>query len=308
MSSDLTPSFVALPRSILEDPLWKDTPPAQKEVFIVILENACYKPQRFDDHGHIIDLSPGQFCASIREIEKLCGKWITKKNVENAMSRFEKYGFWGQEVRHKKTILTFTHPDICAMFKKQKETTKGTNWGQTGDTNKEREKDKNIKNNKEIAQTAEPLRNQTSEICFSFEDKSFQNINPSDIKTWQELFPAINVEHELKLMADWCLSNPTKAKSKKLWRKFISGWLKRNNEEAINKAAYQKRSTPASNPVRDQIVQRFEHGKKYNGAECYINGESIAFTRGLTHYQLRFSEKSFWSQFEGILRKLDIAV
>ncbi len=243
-NSSKTPAHIRLPHTFLDDPLWIDTPPAQKEVFITVLRHACFLPQKFDDHGHMIDLMPGQFCASIREILKLCGKWISKKNIEDSLQRFKKYRFWGHEVRHKKTLITFTDLRILESLKFYEETTKGTNWGQTGDTkeiynnklyvNTKLKKKENIIN---IAQTASQPR---KEIYFSFENRKFENVEETDKAAWRLLYPSCDITHEFRGMVEWCLQNPTKAKSRTQWRKFIGGWLKKANNDAISKNAYSK--------------------------------------------------------------------
>jgi len=95
-------------------------------------------------------------------------------------------------------------------------------------------------NTKEIAQTAARLRRDVPEISFSFATNQFEQITDSDLKTWKELYPSIEIERELKEMTQWILSNPTKAKSKKLWRKFVLNWLQRSNEKATNQLAYRQ--------------------------------------------------------------------
>lgn len=99
----------------------------------------------------------------------------------------------------------------------------------------------NKEDNKDIAQSAKPLRK--SDPFFSFDSKKFEGISEEELKKWQLLYPSVDISKELLRMEDWCLSNPSKAKSKKLWRKFISGWLARNNEEITNKQAYKSRNS-----------------------------------------------------------------
>jgi hypothetical protein len=60
------------------------------------------------------------------------------------------------------------------------------------------------------------------------------------------------------------------------------------------------------NNNREKVLTRFKNGEIYNGAECYINGETVAFQRGMTHYQLKYNESGFDGQFENILRKFQI--
>ena len=96
------------------------------------------------------------------------------------------------------------------------------------------------KEEEDIAQTAARPRKKAPEISFSFDKQEFENITEQDMKNWKELYPEVDISRELKEMIQWNLSNPTKAKSKKLWRKFILGWLQRSNEKLVNQAAYKQ--------------------------------------------------------------------
>jgi hypothetical protein len=114
---------------------------------------------------------------------------------------------------------------------------------------KEENKDKNI------AQTTPSLRQKTSEIFFSFEQKKFLGIEDADLKKWNEVYPGINVPRELLLMTEWCLSNPSKAKNKKKWRKFITTWLQSHYERVTNRDAYRNFNTKQA-PSRHRGFQR----------------------------------------------------
>jgi hypothetical protein len=105
---------------------------------------------------------------------------------------------------------------------------------------KEENKEENIAETSTTAQSAAPLRSiKIPDISFSFDERNFKNITEQDLKDWKELYPTIDIQRELKEMIQWILSNPSKAKSKKHWRKFIVGWIQRQNEKLTNRAAYQ---------------------------------------------------------------------
>lgn len=72
-------------------------------------------------------------------------------------------------------------------------------------------------------------------IFFDFSQCEFSGITEKDLKMWSEAFPCLDIAAEIKQMCVWCLSNETKAKSKKQWRRFITGWLTRNNEREIER-------------------------------------------------------------------------
>ncbi len=125
--------------------------------------------------------------------------------------------------------------------------------------NKEDNKDKNI------AQTATQLRQNTPDISFSFDKKKFEHVKDDDLKSWKELYPDIDIVRELRRMVEWCLSNPSKAKSKKKWRKFITTWLQNEYEKATNKAAI--RSQRQMNIIDDHKVnEKYWGGKPAAGA------------------------------------------
>jgi len=103
--------------------------------------------------------------------------------------------------------------------------------------NKGDNKDKNIG---KCTQSAAPLRAKNSnEISFSFDKFKFENISDEDKQVWSQLYPAVDISRELTEMVEWIKENPQKAKSKKHWRKFIRGWLQRQNEKLTNRSAYQ---------------------------------------------------------------------
>lgn len=134
-----------------------------------------------------------------------------------------------------------------------------------------KEEKKNIREEEQgIAQTPKVASPKSPEIQFSFEMKKWENISSSDLSTWKELYPSVDVDRELKAMSEWVLSNPSK--SKKLWRKFIINWLsnayeKITNRESIkesnkwkNNQNYQNKSY-SSNPTssdKDSKALRFQ--------------------------------------------------
>lgn len=98
--------FLSFNRSFLDDPLWVSLTPDEQHVFNIIAKLACYRPQKFNDHGLIIDLEPGQLCISQVDLAKKCHRSITKTKIERAIEKLKLCGFLRQEVRRKKSILT----------------------------------------------------------------------------------------------------------------------------------------------------------------------------------------------------------
>lgn len=62
-------------------------------------------------------------------------------------------------------------------------------------------------------------------------DGSEYAIPLSDIAEWEQTYPAVNVEGELRKARAWCLANPSKRKTHRGMSKFLNGWLSRANEK-----------------------------------------------------------------------------
>lgn len=105
-------------------------------------------------------------------------------------------------------------------------------------TNHELERNKSISNDidkKEYAQTAARPRIKDS-LNFDFTILQFVGITESDRQQWQTIYSHIVLDVEIAKATEWVKSNPSKAK--KLWRKFLTGWLGRANDTAQNKKAF----------------------------------------------------------------------
>lgn len=139
--------FIALPRSLLEDPKWLGMKMKYQRVFLTILTNAVYKPTKWDINGNSIVLMPGQLCISLRRLVEKCNEhvrfksdMIDKNIVEDAVSLFTRLQIGRQEERHGITILTITIPITYDTQKTQTETQRETKQRHKRDTNKQSNK------------------------------------------------------------------------------------------------------------------------------------------------------------------------
>lgn len=65
-------------------------------------------------------------------------------------------------------------------------------------------------------------------------DKSQYLIKQFDIDTWQDVYPNVDVVQQLKAMRLWLNDNPKKRKTKNGIKRFISGWLSREQDRPHN--------------------------------------------------------------------------
>ena len=89
----------------------------------------------------------------------------------------------------------------------------------------------------------EPETDQPVIISMVLNDKSYYSVNQLQVTQWEELYPAVEVEQQLRNMKGWLESNPKKRKTKAGILKFITGWLAREQD----KGGRYRNSKPESN-------------------------------------------------------------
>lgn len=152
---------------------------------------------------------------------------------------------------------------------------------------------------KNISRTIDP-------ITFCFESGKFEGISEIDLQDWKVAYPNADASKQLAAQAQWLKANPSRA-NKKNWRKFITNWLSKADEKALNRIAFSQAVPSEKLSIRSKIEEKFQRGKFYNGAECLINEDGVAFQRGMNHRQLKFSEKGFPDQFKNLLMHFGIS-
>ena len=68
-------------------------------------------------------------------------------------------------------------------------------------------------------------------IRLELNDNSLFHIFDDDLVKWRDLYPAVNVEQELRNMVGWIDGNPTKRKTKSGIKKFINSWLSKEQDQ-----------------------------------------------------------------------------
>lgn len=82
-------------------------------------------------------------------------------------------------------------------------------------------------------------------------DKSAYPITQIDIDEWQELYPAVDILQELRKMKGWLDSNPTKRKTSRGIKRFVTSWLAREQDKGGIKVYGEKnKETESESSVR----------------------------------------------------------
>lgn len=98
------------------------------------------------------------------------------------------------------------------------------------DKDKENDKDKQKDNIKTVCPEPEKPAPNPSGILLPLNDKTLYDVPLDKIALWKDTYPAVDVEQELKRMAAWLDSNPTRRKTRRGITKFINNWLSREQD------------------------------------------------------------------------------
>lgn len=130
-------------------------------------------------------------------------------------------------------------------------------------TDKDRDRDKDRDKDMDSINTSCPEPDKPSPdlsgIKLPLNDKSFYDVPLDKIALWKETYQAVDIEQELKKMAAWLDSNPTRRKTRRGIPKFINGWLSRQQDSG--------RNYKASGQYQDGRQQACKGGKAAYSAE-----------------------------------------
>ena len=70
-----------------------------------------------------------------------------------------------------------------------------------------------------------------SEFDIPLNDGTFYNVPKENIEVYKRLYPAVDVEQALRNMIGWCMGNPTRRKTRRGVKRFITGWLAGDQDE-----------------------------------------------------------------------------
>ncbi len=239
------PGWISLHRSIWENWVWNDKPFSKGQAWIDILLMVNYEKGKAYFRDAVYDIERGQKITS--EI-KLADRWgWSRTKVRRFLNDLEMEQMLSVKRDNRKTVI-----EVVNYSKYQDtNTTENTSENTTDDTTDVQQKNINNninKNNKlnkykniTIADTfpeiivQKEVEEENIFITLPLVDKTEHLILKTDIVTWKELYPAVNIEQEFRNMKGWLISNPTKRKTAKGIKRFINGWLSREQDKGGNK-------------------------------------------------------------------------
>lgn len=86
-----------------------------------------------------------------------------------------------------------------------------------------------------IDNTTAPSEEKSFFITLILNDKTEYEVTYDDVAEYQELYPAVDVKQQLRNMKGWCDSNPTNRKTRNGIKRFINGWLSKEQNRSSYK-------------------------------------------------------------------------
>lgn len=99
-------------------------------------------------------------------------------------------------------------------------------------------------------------------------------VSQTDVDEWVALYPAVDVVQQLRNMRGWLLSNPTKRKTQKGIRRFITGWLAKEQDRGGS-----VRASPGPQPGFRAGVSRQGAVDTTGQARQYHGDDNISWAR-----------------------------
>ena len=111
--------------------------------------------------------------------------------------------------------------------------------------------DKNVENVKNVKNV--------KKYIVLFASGKIAGLEPQDIETWKEAYPAVDIVGEIKRAEQWLIANPRKAQKRDYYR-FLVNWFARSQERGGSTA------TVKSNSVGRFIPDVAQQGGAYNAS------------------------------------------
>lgn len=109
----------------------------------------------------------------------------------------------------------------------------------TNDTDKDKDKDKDKDNDNDNDNVNEAYESKSADsrifISLLLNDGSKYEVTETEIEEWSELYPAVDVKQDLRMMKGWIDSNPSRRKTRTGIKRFITNWLAKTQNSGGNK-------------------------------------------------------------------------
>ena len=119
--------------------------------------------------------------------------------------------------------------------------------GKNGNTETNTETNIQLSNDSKGEYCAEPqAADAPPVISLPLNDGTFFDVSENDRAKWSQLYPSVDVLQQLRNMAGWCDSNPTRLKTRSGIKRFITTWLSKEQNQCRRVVSTSSKQAPSS--------------------------------------------------------------
>ena len=247
--------WIKLHRKVLDCWIWQEKPYDKARAWVDLLLLAMHRDKKLLIDNEIFVVERGSFMTSI---VKLSNRWgWSRCKVMRYLELLEKEQMLNTKRTPKGTLVTIVKYEDYQIVDMSNDTpldtTDDTPLDTTDDTQKKNIKNvKNIKNNNYCSEPKENLASEPPVITLTLNDKTEYPIYQTAVDEWKVLYPAVDVVQQLRYMKAWCDSNPSKRKTRRGIKRFITSWLMKEQDRG---GSYLTKSNNKPNGVLDKYLK-----------------------------------------------------
>lgn len=256
--------WIKLHRKVLDCWIWQEKPFDKARAWVDLLLLAMHRDKKLLIDNEIFVVERGSFMTSI---VKLSNRWgWSRCKVMRYLELLESEQMLNTKRTPKGTLVTIVKYEDYQIVDMSNDTPLDTTNNTTDDTTDDTPLDttddtqkkniKNIKNDKNNNNyCSEPKENLASEppvITLTLNDKTEYPISQTDVDEWKVLYPAVDVVQQLRYMKAWCDSNPSKRKTSRGIKRFITSWLMKEQDRG---GGYSVQANNKPNGVLDKYLK-----------------------------------------------------
>jgi len=235
--------YVLLARKILDSEIMTGSP-LQKWLFIWMLLRA--------NHRNWNNLKRGQLHTSIGEMQEAMSYWVgyrkhkpTRGQIRKSYEGLTKSMMISTTKSTRGMIITIRNYERYQNPKNYEGHSEEHNESSTKVTEGAQDKQEWKNKEKEKINSSEP-KGSKPVITFDKEEEEFQGITEELRNRWKQTYRAVDIDLEIRKAEQWAASNPNK--QKRNWRRFITNWLSRVQEDGGSKGFGEKTPQEESEP------------------------------------------------------------
>jgi biotin operon repressor len=245
----LESGFVRIYRSMLKWEWYDDA--NTMRVFLHLILTANYEPKKW--HGITVERGQRVYSRSKLATELK----MSEKNVRTAIKHLITTGEVANRSTREYSIITIKNYELYQQQANeaanegptggQRGANEGPQWKKDKESNKAKKAKEEGQESMSGAEKSPPDRKVF--ISLILNDKTLYPVYEDQIPHWKELYPAVNVEQELRNMAGWCEGNPANRKTRGGIGRFISHWLQKTQDRGGNNGYGEKANERKDDPT-----------------------------------------------------------